>query len=75
MPYEGEAPDLNANYISAYRVTMPENDTNSEFDVYWDTLYHKTFVKTGVVLYTANDAFPRFLDSLFGSRRRCDLCC
>lgn len=64
MPYEGEAPDLNANYISAYRVTMPENDTNSEFDVYWDTLYHKTFVKTGVVLYTANDAFPRFLDSL-----------
>ena len=64
MPYEGEAPDLNANYIRAYRVTMPENDTNSEFDVYWDTLYHKTFVKTGVVLYTANDAFPRFLDSL-----------
>ena len=64
MPYEGEAPDLNANYISAYRVTMPENDTNSEYDVYWDTLYHKTFVKTDGVLYTANEAFPRFLDSL-----------
>lgn len=64
MPYEDEAPDLNANYISAYKVTMRENDTNSEYDVYWDTLYHKTFVKTGGVLYTANEAFPRFLDSL-----------
>ena len=64
MPYEGEAPDLNANYISAYKVTMRENDTNSEYDVYWDTLYHKTFVKKDGVLYTANDAFPRFLDSL-----------
>ena len=75
MPYEDEAPDLNANYISAYKVTMRENDTNSEYDVYWDTLYHKTFVKMDGVLYTANDAFPRFFEFHFGSRRRCDLCC
>ena len=64
MPYEGETPDLNANYIRAYKVIMNENDTDSEYDVYWDTLYNKTFVKTDGVLYTANDAFPRFLDSL-----------
>ena len=64
MPYEDEAPDLNANYIRAYKVIMNENDTDSEYDVYWDTLYHKTFVKKDGVLYTANDAFPRFLDSL-----------
>ena len=64
MPYESETPDLNANYIRAYKVIMNENDTDSEYDVYWDTLYHKTFVKTDGVLYTANDAFPRFLDSI-----------
>lgn len=64
MPYEGESPNLYASYVRAYKVIMNENDTNTEYYVYWDTLYDKTFVKTDGVLYTANEAFPRFLDSL-----------
>ena len=64
MPYEGESPDLNAAYVRVYKVKMSENDADSEYDVYWDTLYNKTFVKTGDALYTANESFPRLLDSL-----------
>lgn len=35
-----------------------------EIDVYWDTLYDKTYVESENVLYTANNSFSRFLDSL-----------
>lgn len=70
-PFEGEEPDLNGTMIRKYNVVFmsqeKSNEKYMEVDVYWDTLYNKTYAKIDNVLYSANESFPRFLDSLLES--------
>ena len=70
-PFEGEEPDLNGTMIRKYNVVFMSqekpNEKYMEVDVYWDTLYNKTYAKIDNVLYSANESFPRFLDSLLES--------
>lgn len=67
VPYEGEKPDLSANYINEYELTLDiSNDGSSRpktVSVFWDTLYDKAYVADGNALYTVSTDFARFVDS------------
>ncbi len=66
MSYEGEEPDLKSNNVNEYELKMEMGGSQPPriFNVYWDTLYDKAFVKAEEILYSIHTDFARFLQSI-----------